>query len=717
MKKFVMLTMAAVLFHTHIVEGADNGEATLVPPAMAAYKVSEYWKSPDARASMEGCSMIIGGMVSGVDDDDFKIEFDDGRVVCESSPSGKAEFKKIADFHAAGEKCRENKSSNFSDFLIKVVLKGRFQGQLKPGRLGLDDCEILGWYGVEVTKGWPKKRIDDVLNDKNIKRPRYRSCGGYGRRSSKTLSFKAICRGGSLGWQFFQNIDHAALNSSGMRCRQTVSENGMPPIYLSGTGKLKRISGRLSKVSDDEKLEIKNLAVVALDSDPLDFATELKMICDIAKRKKFNDAIKVDVRAEFDNNPGRTTKYKNGIIDKWITMDPHLNIYKPNFSLRAVPLTTENSLGGGDDGAEDGSRRSIESRYGRLDKNMLIFAAAKLADNRRDPAGMCCLKLLERHFDETGVNNSDTALKYAELSTAINFKSAIPSFAGERPSAKDLAESMSAKAQSIIKKAENINNGNIRRQMFMDAARMCVAARTVFSETDLNGIFRRLKREGIKMEVEALFGISPSELDGNSPKSAHAMRVAPPVAGGVNGNDESQPPRDRSSKKLAEEVETLHKRLLESSTSRDFENLLIEALILKKEHPENGEIAKLIPAIRRARKNQVSCPACGGKGILKKTCPVCKGAGTTICAECGGQKWIWVETPCDDCGGSGRRMFFFKCRKCGGDGKLEWRKVCDECEGKGELNCDICGGDGKVEITCPVCDGEESECPPRGQRR
>ncbi len=86
-------------------------------------------------------------------------------------------------------------------------------------------------------------------------------------------------------------------------------------------------------------------------------------------------------------------------------------------------------------------------------------------------------------------------------------------------------------------------------------------------------------------------------------------------------------------------------------------------------------------------------------------CKECDDSGLSICSECGGTGEVNNETTCITCAGSG--VLSITCPTCNGIDS----DACDDCQGSGvkEISCVTCGGDGKVDsnITCPNCSGNE----------
>ncbi len=135
----------------------------------------------------------------------------------------------------------------------------------------------------------------------------------------------------------------------------------------------------------------------------------------------------------------------------------------------------------------------------------------------------------------------------------------------------------------------------------------------------------------------------------------------------------------------------------------------------------NVEVAESIPAEIEAPKVKVTCPDCGGVGVI---CPGDSSLGDEITPGgykgCGGDGVVECLSKiplcengtihCDHCGATGQGMCFgcngtgvnpvdgATCNHCGGSG----HEPCEYCHGQGVYTCPRCGGTGMM--TCPTLD-------------
>ncbi|GEM_PF-1190529 len=140
----------------------------------------------------------------------------------------------------------------------------------------------------------------------------------------------------------------------------------------------------------------------------------------------------------------------------------------------------------------------------------------------------------------------------------------------------------------------------------------------------------------------------------------------------------------------------------------------------------NVEVADNLPAEIEAPKVKVTCPDCGGVGVI---CPGAPDSGDKITPGgyfgCGGDGVVECLSKiplcengtihCDHCGGTGKATCFgcggsgvnsvdgATCNHCGGSGY----EACEYCSGQGVYSCPRCGGTGMM--TCPTID-KHYEC-------
>lgn len=86
-------------------------------------------------------------------------------------------------------------------------------------------------------------------------------------------------------------------------------------------------------------------------------------------------------------------------------------------------------------------------------------------------------------------------------------------------------------------------------------------------------------------------------------------------------------------------------------------------------------------------------------------CKECNGTGLVDCSNCSGTGEVNTETTCTTCAGSG--LYSVTCPTCNGIDS----DACVDCQGSGvkEISCVTCAGDGKVDsiTTCPICSGNK----------
>lgn len=147
-----------------------------------------------------------------------------------------------------------------------------------------------------------------------------------------------------------------------------------------------------------------------------------------------------------------------------------------------------------------------------------------------------------------------------------------------------------------------------------------------------------------------------------------------------------------------------------------------------------GASGELVRCPKCDEQGKATCPRCGGKGSLTRTCRRCQGTGHRPCPQCtkeqngesqqtatpgqisctycGGKGYLGTRTRklCTQCGGAGVN----ECPTCLGKGGFECPKlrpagICPACRLTGKVTCGLCEGTKLVSPALARSDGSPSE--------